>query len=62
MFQEVEVWEKNEIRGVYTHQREEEGVWKPEAKQKTKFWINMGEYLKLVKSNNERTNTNLGTP
>ena len=22
----------------------------------------MGEYLKLVKSNNERTNANLGTP
>ena len=53
---------QNEIRDVNVHQREEEGVWKHDARPKTKFWINMGEYLKLVKSNNERTNTNLGTP
>ena len=35
---------------------------KPDGRQKTKFWIHMGEYINLVKSNDERTNKNLGTP
>ena len=35
---------------------------KPDGRQKTKFWINMGEYINLVKSNDERTNKDLGTP
>ena len=53
---------QNEIRDVNVHQREEEGVWKPEGRSimmnaEMKTGVNILSFFGI-----QRTNTNLGCP
>ena len=53
---------QNEIRDVNVHQREEEGVWKPDGRSKSmNAEMKIGVYI-LSFFGIQRTNTNLGYP